>query len=59
MTTNGHGLQKIERLALRNALDHVDQRHVGQFLGRNPVRGSGAHVPSADNRNFLSHSVFS
>ena len=46
---NGHGFQQVERLALRNAFDHVNQYHIGQFLGRNPVRGGRAYVARANN----------
>jgi hypothetical protein len=56
---DGHGLEQVERLALRNAFDHVDQHHIGQFLGRNPVRGRRAHVAGADNAYFLPHLNFS
>jgi hypothetical protein len=59
-----HGFQQIESLALRHAFHHVNQGHIGQLFGRNPMRGRGAHVAGADNRNLLTHdfsqrSVFS
>ena len=34
------------------------KHHIGQFLGRDPVRRCGAHVAGADNADFLPH-VFS
>src|ERR1019366_332884 len=54
-----HRFKQVERLALRHALHHVDQDHIGQFLGRNPVRGRGAHVAGAYNAYFLTHFIFS
>ncbi len=54
---DGHGFQQVERLALRHAFHYVDQHHIGQFLGRNPVRGRGAHVARADDAYFFSHFV--
>ena len=56
---DGHGLQQVERFALGHALDHVNQHDIGQFLGRNPVRGSGADVAGADNAYFFTHLFFS
>ena len=50
-----HGFEQVERLALGHAFHHIDQHHIGQFLGRNPVRGGGAHVAGANNAYFLSH----
>ena len=50
-----HGFKQVQRLALRHAFNNVDQYHVGQFLGRNPVRSRGAHVAGANNTYFLSH----
>ena len=52
---DGLRLAEIERLALGHALDHVDERHIGKFLGHNPVRGRGPHVPRADDADFLPH----
>jgi hypothetical protein len=51
----GMSLKQVERLALRNAFDYVDQHHIGQFLGHDPVRGRGAYVACAHNAYFLTH----
>ena len=56
---DGHGFEQVERLALRHAFDDVDQHDVGQFLGRDPVCGSGAHVAGAYDADFLPHVDFS
>ena len=52
---DGHGLEQVERLALGDAFDDVDQDDIGQFLGGDPVGGSGAYVAGADNADFLPH----
>ena len=52
---DGHGLEQVERFALGNALDDIDQDDVGQFLGGNPVGGSGADVAGSDDAYFLTH----
>ena len=52
---DGHGFEQVERLALGHAFDHVDQDHIGQFLGRDPVRGRCANVAGADDAYFLPH----
>ncbi len=52
---NGHGFEQIERFALRHAFDNINQHHVGQFFGRNPVCCRGAHVAGADNAYFFPH----
>ena len=52
---DGHGFQQIQSLALRHAFHHVDQHHIGQFLGCNPVCCRGAHVAGTYYANFLSH----
>ena len=49
------GLQQIEPLTLRNALHHVDQDDIGQFLIGDPHRAIRADVSGAHNRDFLSH----
>ena len=54
---NGHGFQQVQRLALRNAFHHVNQHHIRQFLGRNPMRGRGAHVAGAHNAYFFTHDL--
>ena len=50
-----HGFEQVERFALGHAFDNIDQHHVGQFLGGNPVCGRGADVAGADNGYFLTH----
>src|SRR5262249_24618906 len=52
---DGHGLQQVQALALWDALENVDQDHVGQFLRGNPVGRGRAHVASSDNRYLLTH----
>ena len=52
-----HGLEQVERLALRNAFHDVDQNDVGQFLGCNPVRRGRAHVSRTYDGYFLSHDL--
>src|SRR5262249_21972126 len=39
-----HRLKQVEALPLWHTLDYVDQDDVRQFLGRDPVRRSRAHV---------------
>jgi len=55
---NGHRFKQIKRLALGHAFHNINQHHVGQFLGRDPVCRSGTHISRADNTYFLPH-VFS
>ena len=48
------GLQQVEPFALRNALHHVHQDDVGEFLIRNAQRAVRADVAGAHNCDFLS-----
>ncbi len=50
---DGHGFQQVQRLALRHAFDHVDQDHIGQFLGRNPVRAVAPTLPAPTIETFF------
>jgi hypothetical protein len=52
---DGHGLEQVEPLALRHALDDVDQNNVGQFFGGDPVSRCCTHVARAYDRYFLAH----
>ena len=54
---DGHGFEQVEPLALGHAFDDVDQYHIGQLFGGDPVRGSGAHVSRTDYGHFLAHGV--
>ena len=56
---DGHGLQQVQSLALRNAFHDVDQDDIGQFCGGDPMSRSGPHVASAHNSNFLAHMFLS
>ena len=51
---DGRGLRQVERLALRHALDDVNQHDVAQLLAREPVRGGRADVARADHCNLVS-----
>ena len=52
---DGHGLEKIERLALRHAFNDVDEDDIGKFLGGDPMSGGGADVAGPDDCDFLTH----
>ena len=47
------GLRDVERLALGNALDDVEQDDVAQFLLRREVSEGAADHSGADERDFL------
>jgi hypothetical protein len=49
---NGSGLGQVESLALRDALDHVHQDHVAQFLLDGVLGDGGADVTGADDRDL-------
>ncbi len=54
----GPGLVLVQCLALRHALDHVDEHHgAGQVLLGQPLRCRGAYVAGADYRDFLEHAA--
>ena len=57
-TQDGAGLQHVERLALREALDDVYQNHVGGAAVVDALCGGGADVASSDHGYFGSHVVF-
>ena len=50
---NGAALRQVERLALRHAVDDVEQHDIAERLGRGEVRQRAADVSSADQRNFV------
>ncbi len=50
---DGHGLQEVQRLALRDAFDDVDEDDVSKLFGRNPVSGRRADVAGAYDGDFL------
>jgi hypothetical protein len=52
VSMNGTGLRQIERLALRDALDHGDQHDVAQFLLDCILGDGGADVAGAHYRDF-------
>ncbi len=53
-------LEKIERLALRQAFDHVEQHDVAEPLQRSQVRQRAADHPGADESDLLAcHQMFS
>jgi hypothetical protein len=54
---DGQRLRQVECLALRHALYHINQDHVGQFLGHDPVSCRGANIAGSHNGNFLAHFV--
>ena len=39
-----HGFEQVESLALRDAFDDVNQDDVGEFLRRDPMGSSSAHI---------------
>ena len=52
------GLPLIQPLTLRNSLDDVHHNDgARELLLRNSLRGRRAHVPGADNREFVDHVV--
>jgi hypothetical protein len=53
---NRHRLGEVQPLALRHALDHIDQHHIRQLLRRNPVRRRRPNIPRPNNRDLLPHS---
>jgi hypothetical protein len=50
-----HGFEQVERLALGNALRHVDEDYVSKFLGCYPVCGGRAYVSCSNDSYFLAH----
>ena len=54
---NRTGLQQVESLTLRNALYHVHQDDIGEFLIRNAQRAIRADIAGAYNGNLLSQSM--
>jgi hypothetical protein len=46
-------LAEIQRLALRNALDHVEQDDVAQLADGGQVSQRAADIAGADQRDFL------
>ena len=54
-----HGFEQVEGFALGDSFDNIDQDHVGQFLGSDPMCRGGAHVAGAYNAYFLTHDFFS
>src|SRR5581483_12118238 len=53
---NRAGLEQIEPLALWNALDHIDEDDIGEFLIGNSQRAIRADISGAYHRDFLSQS---
>jgi hypothetical protein len=53
------GLHHVEALALRHALDYVDERHVRELAVGDPLRQRRAHVAAADDRYFSIHEISS
>ena len=49
-------MHHVERLALRQALGHVDEHDVGQVLGRDDVGCGGTDVAGADD-GYLGHVI--
>ena len=47
------GLAEIERLALRHAVDDVEQDHVAQLLDRHQMRQRAANLPRTDQSDLL------
>ena len=47
------GLREVERLALRQAFDDVEQHDVAQFLERREMGERAADLSAADERDFL------
>ena len=47
-------LGQVEPLALGQALDDVDEDHVGEAGLGDPLRDGGAHVPGADDGDLVS-----
>ena len=56
---NWHCFEQIQRFALGHAFHNIDQHHVGQFFGRDPVCCRGAHVAGTNNRTFFRMIIFS
>jgi hypothetical protein len=52
-----HRLEQVQSLALRDAFDDIDQNHIGQLCGCNPMSRSGPHVASAYDSYFLAHAA--
>jgi hypothetical protein len=50
-------LHHVEPLALRHALDDVDERHVGELAVGDPLSEGRAHVAAADDRNLSIHEI--
>src|SRR5438094_178870 len=55
---DGAAFQQVERLALRQALDHVEEDDVAEALQRAEVRERAADHPRADERDLLAGHVF-
>ena len=54
---DGHGLEEIESLALRNAFDDIDKDDVGEFFRSDPMGSGGAYISRSDDGDFLTHSI--
>src|ERR1700686_337258 len=52
---DGPCLEHVQRLALRQALDDVDQHDIGVVALRKPLRQRGAYVASADDGDLGTH----
>ena len=52
---HGAGLVQVERLALRQVLDDVDEHDVGVVAARDLLGGGRADVARADDGDFLAH----
>src|SRR5439155_8024694 len=50
---DGAAFQQVERLPLRQAVDHVEEDDVAEALQRCEVRQRAADHPRADERDFL------
>ena len=48
------GLREIQGLALRRALDDIDQHHVRQLFARDPMRRRRPDIAGTDDRNLIS-----
>ena len=52
---DGSGLEQVQSLALRDALQDVDHDHVGELLVRQAMGHRCAHVPRANHGHFSAH----
>src|SRR5579875_3069614 len=52
---NGHSLEQVESLALRDSLDDVDQHHIREFLRRDPVGGCRPNISRSYDRYLFPH----